>query len=588
MENMTGTFIDLSRCRHPAGCPCSDCTALKQLDTPSILDSMESLRSNLPGPGKTTGWIVPERPSLRRIACREIQILGDERFTVGREHTCNLVLEEFMFDSDDDNLQWNKTSRVQFEIICEAERLFILDKSMNGSFLNGERLRGGVAKRLNHGDTISILQQHFELFCYLDEYQMMRKNYPLRIITKYLVGNIVGSGAYAVVRKGFTRSTFTPVAMKFIKKNQLPSFYGWMAGDNDAARKEVNILQQLHHPCITKVLDVVETTFELVIVMEYAEGGDLERQVKMDSVMGRLSETTAKFQFYQICHTIAYLHSKQICHRDLKLANILLMESGPLALLKVSDFGVSKVWSSTSVLESMVGTPAFMAPEVWALRSTPHTSYTCKSDCWSLGVVLHCLLSGQQPSHSQLQISYENMMGEAWDSVSKAAKDLVMRLLSVEPEQRPSSAEILRHPWFTEDDTTCSQARNKMFGTRDSVVGSDATSGIGVSVTSSGLLSKDGSKQDDKHWRKTTEDKSCGEAVIENIRARLRSRATTGRGVESEQKGSKRKEELIQGSFLLPMKRRRRVSESPKQQIGVGEDGGNIKARKRRRRRTGN
>merc|ERR1719500_489989 len=131
--------------------------------------------------------------------------------------------------------------------------------------------------------------------------------------------------------------------------------------------------------------------------MEYAEGGELERQVKIDSIMRRLSESTAKFQFYQICHTIAYLHSKQICHRDLKLANILLMEPGPLALLKVSDFGVSKVWSKTSVLESMVGTPAFMAPEVLALRDTPHSSYTCKSDCWSLGVVLYVLLSGNQP-----------------------------------------------------------------------------------------------------------------------------------------------------------------------------------------------
>merc|ERR1719466_526798 len=81
----------------------------------------------------------------------------------------------------------------------------------------------------------------------------------------------------------------------------------------------------------------------------------------------KMDEKVAKFQFYQICHTITYLHSKNVCHRDLKLANILLMEPDPQSLLKVSDFGVSKVWSATNHLVSMVGTPAFMAPEVLAL-----------------------------------------------------------------------------------------------------------------------------------------------------------------------------------------------------------------------------
>jgi len=625
---MTGTFIDLSKCRHPAGCHCSDCTALQQLNDQNLLGSMSSLRSQLPVPGKVVGWLVPGKPCSPPIVTREVALSGEQVFTVGREQQCDLVLEEFMFNSSDENLQCNKTSRVQFEISIENERPFISDRSMNGTFVNGSKLMRGVSRRLNHGDVISILQVELEMFCYLDEFQMMNRNYPLRIITKYLVGNIVGSGSYSIVRKGFTRNTYTPVAMKFIRKNQLPNWLGWLVGNDDAVRSEVDILQQLHHPCITKVLDVVETTFELVIVMEFAEGGELERQVKVDSIMGRLSESTAKFQFYQICHTIAYLHSKNICHRDLKLANILLMEPDPLSLLKVSDFGVSKVWSSTNVLESMVGTPAFMAPEVLALESAPHLSYTCKSDCWSLGVVLYVLLSGQQPFYRQqfmgpsvhIQImsgAYQPMMGELWDRVSSQAKDLVSRLLVVSPESRLSAAQILQHPWFAGDDATCSQARNRMFGTQDSVGGSVTSESAPTS--DSGIVSTEGSKEEvAASWREPEANVSDGEEVVEDIRARLRPRlkrsddaapgtptrlvrtpgkvckprvGTPIKGTLTLLKGMKRKEDgdVKQVAFLLPEKRRRRNSEARKQQpllieAGMVKQG---KREKRRRRRTG-
>jgi len=602
MDNMTGNF--------------PSCPSLAQIDTPSMLDCMGSLKSNLPTPGKTMGWLVSVKPGMRTRVCREVQIQGDQRFTVGREHTCNLVLEEFMFDSENENLQCNKTSRVQFEITCEAERPFIMNKSMNGTFLNKERLGQGVAKRLNHGDTISLLHPELDMFCYLDEVQMMGRNYPLRIITKYLVGNVVGEGAYAVVRKGFTRNNYTPVALKFIKRNQLANILG-----NGTVSSEVNILRQLHHPCITKVLDVVETTFELVIVMEFAEGGELGGQVSMDSSTGQLCETTAKFQFYQICHTIAYLHSKQICHRDLKLANILMMEPDPLTLLKVGDFGVSKVWSSTKVLESLVGTPAFMAPEVLALKRAPHLRYDYKSDCWSLGVVLYVLLSGQHPFYYfpffgesiQDQImsgSYKEMKGSCWKNVSSVAKDLVINLLSVNPEDRPSAAEVLQHPWFTGDVMTCSQARNKMFGTRDSEVGS-----VDSSSKDSGVGSKEESKEVES-WREPVVDDSDGEGVVENIRARLRPRVervsegevakgpsrvvkTPGKVVKRRDivpdrgniaimKGGKRngQGDMKQVAILLPGKKRRRRRNSEVRQEGVVEKVSDTRSQ-RRRRRTG-
>jgi serine/threonine protein kinase len=125
-----------------------------------------------------------------------------------------------------------------------------------------------------------------------------------------------------------------------------------------------------------------------VIVMEYAAGGELFDQVVADHDAKILSEEAAKLQFFQISHTIAYLHSKNVCHRDLKLENILLMGSGPRSLIKVTDFGLSKQFSSTKMLETYVGTPIYMAPEVISCCSMwggNVASYSCKSDCWSLG-----------------------------------------------------------------------------------------------------------------------------------------------------------------------------------------------------------
>merc|ERR1719508_457607 len=178
--------------------------------------------------------------------------------------------------------------------------------------------------------------------------------------------------------------------MKVIGKKRWPSRYS----EPEDLVKEVTILQDLQHPCITKVLEMVEDENKMVIVMEYAAGGELFDQVVADHDANKLREETAKHQFYQISHTIAYLHSKNVCHRDLKLENILLMEHDPASLVKVTDFGLSKQFSSTKLLETYVGTPIYMAPEIiTSAWSNIITNYSCKS----LGVVLYMVLCGHQP-----------------------------------------------------------------------------------------------------------------------------------------------------------------------------------------------
>ena len=155
-----------------------------------------------------------------------------------------------------------------------------------------------------------------------------------------------------------------------------------------------------------------------------------------------------------------HLHSLSICHRDLKLENLLLAEPGSHSLIKVTDFGLAKIWGSGEVLETYVGTPVYMAPEVVACAGQEASSYSAKSDCWSLGVILFLLLSGRHPFPSNVSDAERDkrikegtmnpMVGARWQHISEKAKALVRALLEVDPDKRLSCEETLAHPWFAE------------------------------------------------------------------------------------------------------------------------------------------
>ena len=158
-----------------------------------------------------------------------------------------------------------------------------------------------------------------------------------------------------------------------------------------------------------------------------------------------------------------------VCHRDLKLENLLLYRKDSRGQIKVSDFGLSKVSSENSILETFVGTPVYMAPEIISSYKTGK-SYSLKSDCWSLGVILYTLLSAKQPFNENwgenklhkmiMSGKYCKMSGPAWEAISQDGKDLVEGLLVVDPAARLRSEEILHHPWFTKTQRLCGECLN--------------------------------------------------------------------------------------------------------------------------------
>lgn len=137
-------------------------------------------------------------------------------------------------------------------------------------------------------------------------------------------------------------------ALKHIKKNLLVDYRA------DRSLNEARIMKSLTHPCIVKMHEIVDCSDSVYITLELMKGGELLTRIQKKKF---LTESNSKMFFYQMCHAIKYLHEKKITHRDLKPDNILLASSEENTLLKISDFGLSKLVKNNSVLKTLCGTP---------------------------------------------------------------------------------------------------------------------------------------------------------------------------------------------------------------------------------------
>lgn len=145
-----------------------------------------------------------------------------------------------------------------------------------------------------------------------------------------------------------------------------------------------------------------------------------------------------------------YCHSRSIVHRDIKPENILLESNKDFNQIKIIDFGISVVKEHEKMIEESIGTPYYIAPEVWK------KSYDEKCDVWSCGVILYILLSGSPPFNAASDTEMKkkildgsfSMSGKVWDAISDDAKDLVTQLLTYDKETRVSAGEALSHPWI--------------------------------------------------------------------------------------------------------------------------------------------
>uniref|UniRef100_A0A452Z716 non-specific serine/threonine protein kinase n=1 Tax=Aegilops tauschii subsp. strangulata TaxID=200361 RepID=A0A452Z716_AEGTS len=203
---------------------------------------------------------------------------------------------------------------------------------------------------------------------------------PLTGMDKYEEVRDIGSGNFGVARLMRHRENDGLVAVKLIERGHRI--------DENVYREIVNH-RSLRHPNIIQFIEVILTPTHLAIVMEYAAGGELFDRI-VDR--GRFSEDEARYFFQQLICGVSYCHHMQICHRDLKLENVLL-DGSPAPRLKICDFGYSKSSVLHSRPKSAVGTPAYIAPEV--LRRQEYDGKM--ADVWSCGVTLYVMLVGAYP-----------------------------------------------------------------------------------------------------------------------------------------------------------------------------------------------
>jgi len=263
-----------------------------------------------------------------------------------------------------------------------------------------------------------------------------------QVVGNYDILKTIGKGQFGKVKLARHALTNDLVAVKVINKQKL----------DNAGKKifemEVTVMKKLSHPNIIRLYEVIETDKFYFLFMEYASGGEVLDYIVMHK---SLSEKKARNLFRQIISGISHCHKNSIVHRDLKGENLLLDSN---LTIKVIDFGLSNKWSTASFLKTACGSPLYASPEI-----IEHKEYIGPEvDIWSMGVLLYVFLIGLPPFEGDdLLTLYNKILNCDYkipeDKIlSKDCKDILSRILVVDPKSRATMDELVNHPWVKGDD----------------------------------------------------------------------------------------------------------------------------------------
>ncbi|MXQ92564.1 hypothetical protein E5288_WYG005658 [Bos mutus] len=258
----------------------------------------------------------------------------------------------------------------------------------------------------------------------------------------YEIKEDIGVGSYSVCKRCVHKATDTEYAVKIIDKSK-----------RDPSEEIEILLRYGQHPNIITLKDVYDDGKFVYLVTELMRGGEL-----LDRILRQryFSEREASAVLCTITKTMDYLHSQGVVHRDLKPSNILYVdESGNPESIRICDFGFAKqLRAENGLLMTPCYTANFVAPEVLKRQG-----YDAACDIWSLGILLYTMLAGFTPFANGPDDTPEDILarigsgkyalsGGNWDSISDAAKDVVSKMLHVDPHQRLTAVQVLKHPWI--------------------------------------------------------------------------------------------------------------------------------------------
>ncbi|XP_077299107.1 phosphorylase kinase gamma isoform X2 [Arctopsyche grandis] len=285
-----------------------------------------------------------------------------------------------------------------------------------------------------------------------DDDSLPDKDAAKEFYAKYEPKEIIGRGISSTVRRCIEKETGREYAAKIIDLSNETHDSVECHTMRDATKQEVAILRLvMSHPYIIELQDVFESDTFIFLVFELCKNGELFDY--LTSVV-TLSEKKTRYIMRQVFEGMLYVHSQSIVHRDLKPENILLDDQ---LNVKITDFGFAKLLTPGEKLFELCGTPGYLAPETLrANMSEDAPGYGMEVDIWACGVIMFTLLVGCPPFwHRKQMVMLRNIMegkysftSPEWADISEAPKDLIRRLLVVDPDKRISLHDALHHPFF--------------------------------------------------------------------------------------------------------------------------------------------
>uniref|UniRef100_A0A8C5MHL8 Myosin light chain kinase family member 4 n=1 Tax=Leptobrachium leishanense TaxID=445787 RepID=A0A8C5MHL8_9ANUR len=272
---------------------------------------------------------------------------------------------------------------------------------------------------------------------------------------------LLGGGRFGQVHRCIEKVSGLKLAAKVIKVKGHK--------EKEEVKNEIQVMNQLSHNNLVQLYDAFESRNDIVLVMEYVEGGELFDRIIDESC--NLSEVDTVLFIKQICEGIQYMHQMYIIHLDLKPENIMCVSRADYQI-KIIDFGLARRYKPREKLKVHFGTPEFLAPEV-----VNYDFVSFPTDMWSVGVIAYMLVSGLSPFLGEddnetlnnivaCEFDFEE---DEFQKISDAAKDFIIKLLVKEKCWRMSASESLKHPWLSDSQlhfrinqkrthTSCSEA----------------------------------------------------------------------------------------------------------------------------------